>query len=73
MRAPGPHRLSHPQVEHTAQADHPEGKEGLMAQPVQVEMLILGSGAVGPSLAWPMAPAGERTAVVERQRPTGGQ
>src|SRR5262245_51545637 len=32
MRAPGPHRLSHPQAEHTAQADHPEGKEGLMAQ-----------------------------------------
>src|SRR5215471_3553643 len=44
-----------------------------MSQPVQLEMLVLGSGTAGPSLAWPIAPAGEHTAVVERQRPTGGQ
>jgi hypothetical protein len=66
MRAPGPHRLSHPQAEHTAQADHPEGEEGLMAQSVQCDMLVLGSDAAGTSLVWPMAHAGERAAVVAR-------
>lgn len=40
-----------------------------MAQPAPCEMLVRGSGAAGPSLAWPMAPAGEHTAVVARQRP----
>ena len=67
MRAPGPQRLSHP---NTARSDNPEGEEGLMAQPAPCEMLVRGSGgAAGPSLAWPMAPAGEPTAVVARQRP----
>jgi pyruvate/2-oxoglutarate dehydrogenase complex dihydrolipoamide dehydrogenase (E3) component len=31
------------------------------------EMLVLGSGEAGKSLAWTMAKAGHRTAVVERQ------
>src|SRR5262249_56725653 len=69
MRAPGPQRLSHPQAEPTARSDNPEGEEGLRAQPAPCEMLVRGSGAAGPSPAWPMAPAGEHTAVVARQRP----
>jgi NAD(P)-dependent dehydrogenase (short-subunit alcohol dehydrogenase family) len=40
-----------------------------MAQPAPCEMRVRGSSAAGPSLAWPMAPAGARTAVVARQRP----
>jgi hypothetical protein len=46
MRAPGPHRLSHPQAEHTARSDNPEGEESLMAQPAQCEMLVRGSGHI---------------------------
>src|SRR5215831_6485119 len=45
MRAPGPQRLSHPQAEHTARSDNPEGEEGLRAQPAQCDMLVLGSGS----------------------------
>jgi succinate dehydrogenase/fumarate reductase flavoprotein subunit len=37
-----------------------------MAQSVQCDMLVLGSGAAGTSLVWPMAHAGERAAVVAR-------
>lgn len=38
-----------------------------MAQSEQVDMLVLGSGEAGKYLAWHMAHAGQRTAVVERQ------
>ena len=38
-----------------------------MSQPEQFEVLILGSGQGGKSLAWHMARSGRRTAVVERQ------
>src|SRR5713101_4987467 len=38
-----------------------------MTQPEQFEVLILGSGAGGKLLAWHMAKAGRRTAVVERR------
>ena len=38
-----------------------------MAQPERVDMLVLGSGEAGKYLAWHMAHAGHRTAVVERQ------
>jgi pyruvate/2-oxoglutarate dehydrogenase complex dihydrolipoamide dehydrogenase (E3) component len=38
-----------------------------MAAPERFEILILGSGAGGKLLAWHMARAGRRTAVVERQ------
>src|SRR4029453_9613002 len=38
-----------------------------MLQPEQFEILILGSGKSGKLLAWHMAQAGRRTAVVERQ------
>src|SRR6266702_2215712 len=41
MRKPWPHRMSHPRAEHTAQADHPEGSEGIMPQPVQCDMVVL--------------------------------
>jgi choline dehydrogenase-like flavoprotein len=41
-----------------------------MSQPEQFDILVLGSGAAGKLLAWHMAHAGYRTAVVERQRPT---
>jgi pyruvate/2-oxoglutarate dehydrogenase complex dihydrolipoamide dehydrogenase (E3) component len=38
-----------------------------MSQPEQYEILILGSGAGGKLLAWHMARAGRKTAVVERR------
>src|SRR4030095_17197189 len=38
-----------------------------MAQPERFEILILGSGKGGKLLAWEMARAGRRTAVVERR------
>ena len=38
-----------------------------MAQPEPFDMLVLGSGEAGKYLAWHMAHAGHRTAVVERQ------
>ena len=38
-----------------------------MAQAERVDMLVLGSGEAGKYLAWHMAHAGHRTAVVERQ------
>jgi pyruvate/2-oxoglutarate dehydrogenase complex dihydrolipoamide dehydrogenase (E3) component len=38
-----------------------------MAQPERVDILVLGSGEAGKYLAWHMAHAGQRTAVVERQ------
>src|SRR2546427_4217762 len=38
-----------------------------MSQPERFEILILGSGAGGKLLAWHMARAGRRTAVVERR------
>jgi pyruvate/2-oxoglutarate dehydrogenase complex dihydrolipoamide dehydrogenase (E3) component len=38
-----------------------------MPQPERFEILVLGSGAGGKLLAWHMAQAGRRTAVVERQ------
>ena len=38
-----------------------------MAQPERVDILVLGSGEAGKYLAWHMAHAGHRTAVVERQ------
>src|SRR5438309_9350511 len=38
-----------------------------MSQPEQFEILVLGSGAGGKLLAWHMARAGRRTAVVERR------
>jgi pyruvate/2-oxoglutarate dehydrogenase complex dihydrolipoamide dehydrogenase (E3) component len=38
-----------------------------MAQPERVDILVLGSGEAGKYLAWHMAQAGQRTAVVERQ------
>ncbi len=38
-----------------------------MSQPEQFDVLILGSGQGGKSLAWHMARSGRRTAVVERQ------
>jgi pyruvate/2-oxoglutarate dehydrogenase complex dihydrolipoamide dehydrogenase (E3) component len=37
-----------------------------MAQPEQVDILVLGSGEGGKYLAWHMAHAGHRTVVVER-------
>jgi pyruvate/2-oxoglutarate dehydrogenase complex dihydrolipoamide dehydrogenase (E3) component len=42
-------------------------QEVIMAQPEQVDVLVLGSGEAGKYLAWHMAHAGHRTAVVERQ------
>ena len=38
-----------------------------MAQAEQVDVLVLGSGIGGKFLAWHMAQAGRRTAVVERR------
>ena len=38
-----------------------------MSQPEQLDILILGSGKSGKLLAWHMAQAGRRTAVVERR------
>ena len=38
-----------------------------MPQPEQYDILILGSGAGGKLLAWHLARAGRRTAVVERR------
>jgi pyruvate/2-oxoglutarate dehydrogenase complex dihydrolipoamide dehydrogenase (E3) component len=38
-----------------------------MAQAERVDVLVLGSGEAGKYLAWHMAHAGHRTAVVERQ------
>lgn len=38
-----------------------------MAQSERVDVLVLGSGEAGKYLAWHMAHAGHRTAVVERQ------
>src|SRR6185437_15783978 len=38
-----------------------------MSQPEQFETLVLGSGEGGKYLAWHMAKAGQRTAVVERR------
>jgi pyruvate/2-oxoglutarate dehydrogenase complex dihydrolipoamide dehydrogenase (E3) component len=38
-----------------------------MSQPERFEILVLGSGEGGKFLAWHMAQAGYRTAVVERQ------
>jgi pyruvate/2-oxoglutarate dehydrogenase complex dihydrolipoamide dehydrogenase (E3) component len=38
-----------------------------VSQPEQFDILVLGSGAAGKLLAWHMAHAGYRTAVVERQ------
>jgi pyruvate/2-oxoglutarate dehydrogenase complex dihydrolipoamide dehydrogenase (E3) component len=38
-----------------------------MAQPEQVDILVLGSGEGGKYLAWHMAHAGHRTVVVERR------
>src|SRR5882724_4116520 len=38
-----------------------------MSQPEQVDILVLGSGEGGKYLAWHMAQAGHRAAVVERQ------
>jgi pyruvate/2-oxoglutarate dehydrogenase complex dihydrolipoamide dehydrogenase (E3) component len=38
-----------------------------MSQPEHYEMLVLGSGEGGKYLAWHMAKAGHRTAVVERK------
>jgi pyruvate/2-oxoglutarate dehydrogenase complex dihydrolipoamide dehydrogenase (E3) component len=38
-----------------------------MSQPEQFEVLILGSGQGGKLLAWHLARAGRRTAVVERR------
>jgi pyruvate/2-oxoglutarate dehydrogenase complex dihydrolipoamide dehydrogenase (E3) component len=41
--------------------------EEAMAQPEQFEILVLGSGTGGKLVAWHMAQAGMRTAVVERK------
>jgi pyruvate/2-oxoglutarate dehydrogenase complex dihydrolipoamide dehydrogenase (E3) component len=41
--------------------------EELMSQPERFEVLVLGSGFGGKLLAWHMAQAGRRTAVVERR------
>lgn len=38
-----------------------------MSQKQQFEVLIIGSGEAGKNLAWAMAKAGRRTAVVERK------
>jgi pyruvate/2-oxoglutarate dehydrogenase complex dihydrolipoamide dehydrogenase (E3) component len=38
-----------------------------MAQPERVDILVLGSGEAGKYLAWHMAHAAQRTAVVERR------
>src|SRR5215471_9976205 len=38
-----------------------------MSEPQRYEVLVLGSGAGGKLLAWHMATAGRRTAVVERK------
>jgi pyruvate/2-oxoglutarate dehydrogenase complex dihydrolipoamide dehydrogenase (E3) component len=59
--------MSHPRAEHTAPTDNPEGEEGIMAHPERYDILVLGSGEGGKYLAWHMAHAGSRTAVVERQ------
>jgi hypothetical protein len=64
---PWHHRMSHPHAEPTAPSDNPEGEEGIMAQPEPFDILVLGSGTAGKLLAWHMAQAGYRTAVVERQ------
>jgi NADPH-dependent 2,4-dienoyl-CoA reductase/sulfur reductase-like enzyme len=42
-------------------------QEVIMAQSERVDVLVLGSGEAGKYLAWHMAHAGHRTAVVERQ------
>ena len=42
-------------------------QESAMAQAERVEVLVLGSGAGGKLMAWDMAKAGHRTAVVERK------
>ena len=42
-----------------------------MAQPEQVDILVLGSGEGGKYLAWHMAHAGHRTVVVERRWVSG--
>jgi pyruvate/2-oxoglutarate dehydrogenase complex dihydrolipoamide dehydrogenase (E3) component len=42
-------------------------KELMMSEAEHIEMLILGSGEGGKFLAWHMARAGQRTAVVERK------
>jgi pyruvate/2-oxoglutarate dehydrogenase complex dihydrolipoamide dehydrogenase (E3) component len=39
----------------------------MMAQAEPVDILVLGSGEAGKYVAWHMAHAGYRTAVVERQ------
>src|SRR5262245_35232720 len=61
------HRMSHPRAEPTAPSDNPAGEEGIMAQPERFDMLVLGSGEGAKRLAWHLAHAGYRTAVVERQ------
>jgi pyruvate/2-oxoglutarate dehydrogenase complex dihydrolipoamide dehydrogenase (E3) component len=43
-----------------------------MSQPERYEMLVLGSGEGGKSLAWHMAKSGHRTAVVGRKLIGGG-
>src|SRR5262245_59935845 len=42
-------------------------REEAMSQPEQYEVLVLGSGAGGKLIAWHMAQAGRRTAMVERR------
>ena len=42
-------------------------QEVMMAQAEPVDILVLGSGEAGKYVAWHMAHAGYRTAVVERQ------
>jgi pyruvate/2-oxoglutarate dehydrogenase complex dihydrolipoamide dehydrogenase (E3) component len=41
--------------------------ESVMADPERIEILVIGSGEAGKWLAWEMAAAGRRTAVVERK------
>ena len=38
-----------------------------MAQPEQLEILVIGSGEAGKWITWELASAGRRTAVVERR------